>query len=62
MMGTFIISWMKNILDIVTYFKEITFSIGAIKKQGNHWQALTPSFPLIMFILVTPIKKTISLK
>ena len=32
-MGTFIISWMKNILDIVTYFKEITFSIGAIKNK-----------------------------
>ena len=33
MMGTIIISWMKNILFIVTYFKEITFSIGAIKNK-----------------------------
>ena len=32
-MGTFIISWMKNILDIVTYFKEITFSMGVIKNK-----------------------------
>ena len=32
------------------------------KKQNNHWKAWALSFPMIMLILVTPIKKMISLK
>ena len=27
------------------------------KKQNNHWKAWALSFPMIMLILVTPIKK-----